>query len=102
MSRRFVNATPRSVVSLSLVCAMSLAGGVAQAADYSRASFGKLPDGKAVEVITLSNSKGVKAGVMTYGAALQSLVMPDRDGKLADVALGYSSLEGYIEKPEYF
>lgn len=102
MSRTFVNATPRSVVSLSLVCAMSLAGGFAHAADYARASFGKLPDGKAVEVITLSNSKGVKAGVMTYGAALQSLVMPDRDGKLADVALGYSSLKGYLEKPEYF
>lgn len=102
MSRTFVNATPRSVVSLSLVCAMSLASGLAQAADYARAPFGKLPDGKAVEVITLSNAKGVKAGVMTYGAALQSLVMPDRDAKLADVALGYASLEGYLKKPEYF
>ena len=102
MLRRFLHTTPWSVVSLSWVCAMSLAGGFAQAADYERASCGKLPDGKAVEVITLSNSKGVKAGVMTYGAALQSLVMPDRDGKLADVALGYSSLEGYLEKPEYF
>src|SRR5690606_11740224 len=65
-------------------------------------SFGKLPDGRTVESITLSNSQGVKAAIITYGAALQSLVMPDREGTPADVALGYPSLDGYLKKPEYF
>jgi aldose 1-epimerase len=80
---------------------MSLSGS-AGAADVTRSSFGKLPDGRPVEVITLRNAKGVAAAVINYGAALQSLVMPDRDGKLADVTLGYSSLDGYLSKPEYF
>lgn len=90
------------VAPLSLICVLSLASPATQAADYARASFGKLADGRAVEAITLRNAKGVRAAVIPYGAALQSLVMPDRDGKLADVTLGYSSLEGYLTKPEYF
>ncbi|MFC4313511.1 aldose epimerase family protein [Steroidobacter flavus] len=91
-----------SVAPLSLMCAMSLAPAVTQAADYARASFGKLADGRAVEAITLRNAKGVRAAVINYGAALQSLVMPDRNGTLADVTLGYASLDGYLTKPEYF
>lgn len=96
-----MRAAPRGAVTLSL-CAMSLVSHSVLAADYTRASFGKLPDGRAVEAITLSNSQGVKAAIITYGAALQSLVMPDHQGKPADVALGYSSLDGYLKKPEYF
>jgi aldose 1-epimerase len=88
-------------MTLAGVGAMSLSSS-AGAADAARSSFGKLPDGRPVEVITLRNAKGVTAAVITYGAALQSLVMPDRNGKLADVTLGYASLEGYLTKPEYF
>lgn len=102
MSKRSMRATLASVAPLSLICALSLAPPITQAADYARASFGKLADGRAVEAITLRNGKGVTAAVMTYGAALQSLVMPDRGGKSADVTLGYSSLDGYLTKPEYF
>nr|WP_298719038.1 aldose epimerase family protein [uncultured Steroidobacter sp.] len=102
MSRRSRSTALASVAPLSLICALSLAPPVTQAADYARASFGKLPDGRAVEAVTLSNGKGVKAAVINYGAALQSLVMPDRAGKLADVTLGYASLDGYLTKPEYF
>ncbi|WP_129645326.1 aldose epimerase family protein [Peristeroidobacter agariperforans] len=102
MSKRSMSATLVSVAPLSLICAMSLVSAGAQAADYARASFGKLADGRAVEVVTLRNAKGVRAGVINYGAALQSLVMPDRDGKLADVTLGHSSLDGYLAKPNYF
>lgn len=102
MSRRSMSATLLSVAPLGLICALSLAAQDAQAADVARAPFGKLADGRAVEAITLRNAKGVRAAVINYGAALQSLVMPDRDGKLADVTLGYASLDGYLTKPEYF
>lgn len=88
-------------MTLAGACGMSLSTS-AGAADVARSSFGKLPDGRAVEVIKLSNGKGVTAAVINYGAALQSLMMPDRDGKLADVTLGYASLAGYLAKPEYF
>ncbi len=74
----------------------------AEAAATSRAEFGRLPDGRTVEAVTLRGSHGISATVLNYGAALQSLVTPDREGKLADITLGYASLEGYLEKSEYF
>ena len=64
--------------------------------------FGTLPDGTAVELFTLTNSKGLKARLMTYGAILVSLEVPDRDGRLGDVVLGYDSLEAYVKNNPYF
>ena len=80
---------------------MSIHGAV-QAAEISRAKFGALPDGRPVEAITLRNAQGVSATIITYGATLQSVILPDRAGKSADVALGYKTLDGYLKKPEYF
>jgi aldose 1-epimerase len=89
---------------LTAVCAgvMGFQGEAVMAANASRASFGKLPDGRAVEAITLSNAKGVSTTIITYGATLQSVILPDRAGKRADVALGYASLDGYLAKNDYF
>ena len=64
--------------------------------------FGKTTDGTAVEVYTLTNSKGLKLRAMTYGAIVLSLETPDRDGKLADIALGYNTLDEYIKDTPYF
>ncbi|RJF91510.1 aldose epimerase family protein [Sphingomonas cavernae] len=85
------------------LAAMALATGApAIAADYQRASFGTLPDGRAVEAVTLTNGNGVSARVIAYGATLQALEMPDREGRKADVLLGYPTLDGYVEKRDYF
>ncbi|MCA1685574.1 MAG: galactose mutarotase, partial [Planctomycetia bacterium] len=56
--------------------------------------FGKTADGKPVALYTLSNGK-VTARVMTYGATVTELIVPDRDGKPADVVLGFDDLKGY-------
>lgn len=72
------------------------------AADYSRAAFGKTPDGAEVEAITLTNGHGVSATVITYGATLQSLIAPDRAGKKADIALGYADAASYVKNASYF
>ena len=64
--------------------------------------FGETPDGTAVEIYTLTNDKGFKARVMTYGATLVSLEVPDRTGKLGDIVLGYDGLDGYIKNNPYF
>ncbi|MGH8237767.1 MAG: galactose-1-epimerase, partial [Steroidobacteraceae bacterium] len=85
-----------------IACTVFDAAGAVSAASASRVDFGALPDGRRAEAVTLRNSKGLAATVITYGAALQSLLMPDRDGTLSDVVLGYASLEGYLAKPEYF
>jgi aldose 1-epimerase len=86
-----------------IILAGALAGAsAASAAEVSRAPFGNLPGGEAVEAITLTNKKGMSVRIITYGAAVQSVIVPDRRGKLADVTLGYPSMTGYLTKSEYF
>ena len=75
---------------------------VAQAADASRAPFGTLKDGTPVEAITLTNGHGMRARIISYGATLQALEVPDRKGKMADVTLGYPDISGYLDHPNYF
>ena len=61
----------------------------------TKANFGTTPDGQAVELYTLCNSKGAEASIMTYGGIVQKLVMPDKNGNFADVVLGFDTLDGY-------
>jgi aldose 1-epimerase len=70
--------------------------------DVTRAPFGNLPDGTPVEIFTLTNGRGLKARLMTYGATLVSLGLPDRTGAPADCVLGYDSLDGYLKSSPYF
>lgn len=67
----------------------------------SRAPFGTLPDGRTVEAITLRNRHGVEAVLISYGAGIQALDVPDRDGAFADVALGHATLDPYLEQPQF-
>ncbi len=89
-------------MAASTALAAGLLAGAAQAATASRSTFGKLADGREVAAITLSNGKGVSATVIAYGATLQSVILPDRDGKRADVAPGYDTIDDYVNKPQYF
>ena len=57
--------------------------------------FGITPSGESVSLITLKN-KAISCQIITYGAAIRSLLVPDRDGSLTDVVLGYDSLAEYI------
>jgi aldose 1-epimerase len=68
----------------------------------SKAAFGKTPEGVPVEIYTLRNAHGAEARIMTYGGIVQSLKMPDRQGKFDDIVLGYDNLQGYIDKTPYF
>ncbi|MBO9499198.1 MAG: galactose mutarotase [Novosphingobium sp.] len=74
----------------------------ALAADASQASFGKLPDGRDVPAVTLTNGRGVSLTVIALGASIQALWMPDKRGKREDVQIGYETLDGYLAKPEFF
>lgn len=85
-------------------CASSGSGGSTQNA--MKQPFGTV-DGKAVELYTLRNSKGAEAKIMNYGGIVQSLTVPDRNGQMADVVLGFDTLDGYTsplyrEKNPYF
>jgi aldose 1-epimerase len=74
----------------------------ANAAELSRKPFGQTPSGEKVEALTLTNSRGVSATVITYGATLQSLIGPDRAGKKADIALGFADAAAYAKNASYF
>lgn len=63
---------------------------------------GTLADGSRIMAITLKARNGVSARILSYGATLQSLVAPDRQGHLADVLLGYDDLAGYVDHPNFF
>lgn len=67
-----------------------------------RTDFGKSPDGQEVALYTISNSKGMKASVTNYGANLVSLLVPDADGRVRDVVLGYDTIEGYGNNPSFY
>lgn len=64
--------------------------------------FGQLDDGRPVHLYTLTNAGGMEVNVTDYGATLVSLVVPDRNGKPADVILGYDTLEDYVAGNYYF
>jgi aldose 1-epimerase len=64
-------------------------------AEVERSPFGRTEDGELVERFTLTGAGGVEVRVITYGAIIQSLRVPDRYGQLADVVLGYDDMQGY-------
>ena len=64
--------------------------------------FGRLPDGREVHLYTLEVPGGWKATITDYGAILTSLQVPDKDGKLVDVVLGFDTLDGYAATHPYF
>ena len=68
----------------------------------TRAPFGRLPDGRAVELFTLTNAHGVEVRAMTYGGTITVIRTPDRNGQLDDIVLGFDSLAGYLGDSPYF
>ena len=67
-----------------------------------KAPYGKLPDGRQVDIYTLTNAKGMRARLINYGATTVSLEAPDAGGALTDVTLGYETLEGWLASTSYF
>jgi aldose 1-epimerase len=61
-----------------------------------RERFGTMPDGTVIHRYVLSNGRGMEVKLITYGGAIQSLRVPDRRGRRANVTLGFSTLEGYL------
>jgi aldose 1-epimerase len=94
---------PLAKIALALLAAAAGMGlTMADAAQAKRAPFGKMADGSPVEAVTLSNGKGTSIRLMTQGATIQSVMLPDRNGKTDDVALGYDTAAEYLANPQYF
>lgn len=78
---------------------MSKEGGAAM--NVSKAEFGKMPDGTAVDLYTLTNG-AMTVKVTNYGGIITHILAPDRNGKVADVALGFDELSGYLGGHPFF
>jgi aldose 1-epimerase len=101
----------RRVVSVGWVvgacaaaCALAAAGRGAEPmkAGVQKLPFGELPDGRKVDLYVLTNDKGMKAKVITYGAILTELDVPDKSGQSADVVLGFDDLKGWLGNKPFF
>ena len=91
-----------TIAGAMLMSTPTARGAAGKSGTTTKTSWGKTPDGAPVVLYTLTNKDGVQAAITTYGGAVVSLRMPDRNGKLGDVVLGYDSLEGYVNDKSYF
>ncbi|HZJ46491.1 MAG TPA: aldose epimerase family protein [Pyrinomonadaceae bacterium] len=71
-------------------------------ANITKESFGKTGDGENVDLYTLTNNLGMQAKIMNYGGIVVSLKVPDRNGKMDDVVLGFNDLDSYLKGHPYF
>ena len=85
-----------------LMSTLTASGARAKSGSTTKSSWGKTPDREPVDLYTLTNKNGVEAAITTYGGAVVSLKVPDRNGQLADVVLGFDSVEGYVDGKSYF
>ena len=64
--------------------------------------FGTLQNGENIYSYTLTNNNGMSATIINYGATVVNLHVPDKNGKIEDVILGYDSLSSYVKGASYF
>jgi aldose 1-epimerase len=67
-----------------------------------KSSYGVLPDGTAIDLYTMTNASGMQVKAISFGGVVTSIKVPDRKGELADVVLGYDSLDEYVKNPPHF
>ncbi len=95
-------------VSAAVVLSATAAGLGAQTAPdaapvrVDKATFGATGEGTVVDIYTLTNRQGVQARLITFGALLTELKVPDRTGKLGDIVLGFKTLDQYEGPHPYF
>src|SRR4051794_15698883 len=92
-----------AVAKLAASAGLSGSGAAGAAAGgVTKTGYGKAKTGGSVEQYTLKNSSGVEVSIITYGARIQAIRVPDAHGKVADVALGFDNLQGYESDNPYF
>src|SRR6266581_9513825 len=85
-----------------LMTTLSPVGAKSQPGSTTKKSFGKTPDGQPIDLYVLTNKSGAEVSITNYGGAVVSLKVPDRNGKLADVVLGYDTADGYVNDKSFF
>src|ERR1022692_566040 len=71
-------------------------------ATVTKTTFGKTPNGRRVDLFSLTNAHGLAAKITNYGTILTELRVPDRRGKLGNIVLGFDNLKQYLAGHPYF
>jgi aldose 1-epimerase len=90
------------LVSVFLAGCASGAAGSGSPKNITSEPYGETAEGAAVTLYTLRNSKGAEARITDYGGIIVSLKVPDRNGNLGDVVLGFDKLEDYLKRNPFF
>src|SRR6267143_2310192 len=85
-----------------LMTTLAFGGAEPQSGSTTKKSFGKTPDGQPVDLYVLTNKSGAEISITNYGGAVVSIKVPDRNGKFADVVLGYDNVDGYVNDKSHF
>lgn len=93
------SATPLLAGALCLLATFPCAAASAKPA-VERNPFGTTREGQAAEIVTLRNSRGLTAQILTYGAAIHSLEAPDRKGHFDNLSANHQTLADYETKGE--
>jgi aldose 1-epimerase len=91
-----------SLIIIAMAIVASSCGKKSIQPSIAAGEFGTMPDGQKALLYTLVNGQGLKAKITSYGAKLVSLEAPDRNGNLADVILGYETLDQYLKGDQYY
>jgi aldose 1-epimerase len=102
MTNQFCVTAVLGIALLAASCTTKKEAEVASPKTGGKQSFGKTAEGQEVDLYTLTNAKGMEARIITYGGIVVSLKVPDRNGKLDDVVLGFDTLDGYLGNNPYF
>ncbi len=94
-------ALPLIVLLLSVITICTHAEAKTKAG-VKKSSFGVTQDGKAADLYTLTNAHGVEVRAIQFGGIIVSVRVPDRNGKVDDVALGFDNLDAYLDNKPYF
>ncbi len=97
-----MTSTTRFALAIGTAAICTLGAQSALADGLTKAPYGTLPDGTAIEQYTLTNADGMTVSFITLGGCITAIDAPSRTGKMANVVLGYHDLAGYDTNNTYF
>lgn len=102
MKRFKFNALLIAGLMTAAACSTSPKSGSDTGSDAANTAFTDTVDGKPVALYTLENKNGMKASFTNYGGRITSLLVPDKNGKMIDVVVGFGSIEDYLKSTEAY
>jgi aldose 1-epimerase len=85
------------VIVAVLLVVLTVVPSAQKAAGVRKEAWGKTPAGEPVDLYTLTNANGASVSIATWGATITSIKVPDKDGRIGEVTLGFKSLDGYVK-----